>query len=215
MATTKRTTKTRTACGRVATPVEGEPLKWLIHVQPGTWWVVEMDNHEARIQDFDLNDSSFGTPWGICASTSRIYKRDGATHPGWYTEVASNSAGPYARQDDAVEAMLTEIAQNRRIREEERAAKQAPVVTERHADLRAQWSRIYLVTEYIDKADTAEYRAAVGARTDASQEMARRGLWRSTIGPSSTDPTWETWYEVALKAYDAEIAYLARYSTEA
>ena len=222
MATTKRTTKTRTACGRIATPIEGEPLKWLVRKSLSTWYVIELWSYEARIQDIDLDHITRETPIWISATAHKLTKKyDEATSPGWWVEVYGNcSDRPYSRMADAIAGMLAEIAQDRRLREERAAERrqtataepetEQPTITERHTELRTEWSRIWLVTEYIDKADTAEYRAAHTAAHDASQEMVRRGLWRSPIGPSSTDPSWETWYEIALDIHDTEIVYLQR-----
>lgn len=113
-----------TADGTPATPVEGEPLKWLVRVTQHTWWVIELHSRETRIQDVDLNDTSFSSPWGICATTCKITRQDGSEHPGWYTEVEGNAVGPYSRMDDAVGQMLAEMAQNR-ARREQKAAERA------------------------------------------------------------------------------------------
>lgn len=163
---------------------------------------------DARIEDFTFDAS---TKWHVWAEAHRLYAneidadaRRAGVRPGWRIDYGVNGGviGPL-RSRVAVEEQIREMAPE--MGGFFSSAKPQPEISESHAELRAEWSRVWVITENEDNADTLEYRAAWGAASDASQEMVRRGLWASTIGPSSSDPTWETWHEIALDYFGAEV----------
>lgn len=123
---TKAENEHRTADGTLATPVEGEPLMWLVRTGRSTWWVVELHSDNVRIEDIDLRDHSKDAPFFIPATVTRFYANEGGMQAGWYTDVEQNhGTEPYRRMQDAIDGMLLEIAQNRAGREARFAAKEA------------------------------------------------------------------------------------------
>lgn len=109
--------KITTACGRIATPIDNEPLLWLVKMAPGAWWLVEMESRDGRIQDADLDYTGRDSGWHAPGTVSRFYKRDGASFSGWIAQYAGNNSDPIARQDEALDTLGLMILQHRRERE--------------------------------------------------------------------------------------------------
>jgi len=112
-----KTQKITTKCGRIATPIEDEPLLFLVKVAAGAWWLVELDHRDGRIQDADLDYTGRDGGWHAPGTVRKFTKREGSTFSGWIVEYAGNNSDPISRQDEALSTLHLMIVSKRKERE--------------------------------------------------------------------------------------------------